>query len=223
MQCNYHMNAKKGTTSARPGRAETIKRLRAFAKVPIGDAPGNLADTIENETDRGCVILLSTAIEDVLKSRILENMVEINADETERLFGPDAPLGSFSAKIKIGRALGIIDRDIARMCDVLRDMRNACAHSGRGISFDDKVLRDALAVLMAFTTDEELDYDNAVGVPYLLRLYLTWSIGWLIKVIRHGSRDKASKQINLLIADTLQEVKNFAKENATTSPEKRPE
>ena len=46
-----------------------------------------MGQAIANETDRGAVILLSTAVEDVLTLRLKSEMVTLNSDETKSIFG----------------------------------------------------------------------------------------------------------------------------------------
>jgi hypothetical protein len=100
------------------GREAAVRCLRAYARVRLGETAA-FGDELANETDRGAVILLATAVEDVLEKRLRRAMIKLSEDESARLFGADAPLGSFSAKTKIAYALGYIDREAVRMIDLL--------------------------------------------------------------------------------------------------------
>lgn len=183
------------------GREAALKRLKAFSKATIDQLSENLGDTVVRETDRGTVILLSTAVEDMLDKRIRAAMVPLNSDETARIFGADAVLGTFSAKIKIAHAMGYIDRETARMCDLVREMRNACAHSRRDISFANNELSDVMAVAYGYLSDEQALTSNYKDMDFLGKLHFIWLISYLMHVIRTGSKDSGIEIVNDLIAD----------------------
>lgn len=191
-------DVKGGRNEPEIGREAAVKRLKIFYKITLADLDNDPATAVLNETDRGSVILLSTAIEDALLNRIKTGMVALTSDESDRMFGPDAPLGSFSAKIKIAYALGLVDRDIVRLCDLLREMRNACAHSGRAISFQDDELADVLRVAWRQLSDERLEMSKEI--PELRKLVFVWIVAWLTIAIRTGSKDKAYQAVNGLLA-----------------------
>jgi hypothetical protein len=107
------------------------------------------------ETDRGAVILATTAFEDELQRALLAMFQPLNATEKGQLFGFDAPLRSFSAKIRIAHALGILDKPRKRIAEVARVMRNTCAHAGQSTSFYDKALMDGLYFML-----QEVGYDG---------------------------------------------------------------
>jgi len=193
--------------SRKVGREESVKRLKAFTKFRIGQADEVLGDVVMAETDRGAVILLTTAIEDILARRLRKEMVDLSADEDARMFGPDAPLGSFSARIRLAYALGLIDRPVARMCDLLREMRNACAHSGRAVSFKNKELRDVFAAIWSYISDELFDLTGEETDQLLAKLYFAWIVGWLAHTIRTGDADAASTRLNRQIAEATQRAK----------------
>jgi DNA-binding MltR family transcriptional regulator len=56
--------------------------------------------------------------------------------ELAELFDGTAPLSTFSAKIKIAYAMGIIGKLTRHDLEKLREIRNAFAHSIRHLSFD---------------------------------------------------------------------------------------
>ena len=130
------------------GRDAVLRRLKSYAKVRT--TKGTIQDfgvACAKETDRGTIILVASFIEDQLVLEILRKMVPLNSEQHDRLFGPDAPIGTFAAKIKMAHALGIADRDTAKKLDALRELRNACAHSRQAISFETPELRNALRLL----------------------------------------------------------------------------
>jgi hypothetical protein len=82
-------------------------------------------------------------------------------------------------------------------------MRNACAHSGRAISFDLPELRDVAKALLAYLTDEEINPTN----PLAMRIYVAWAAGWLIRYLSTGSKEEANALVGELLKDTLTEVR----------------
>jgi hypothetical protein len=199
------------------GREEAVRRLRNYAKVGLGAAEGNFGDALNNETDRGAVILLASAIEDVLENRLKREMVKLSADEADRLFGTEAPLGSLSAKTKLAYALGIIDRDAVRMIDLLRDMRNACGHSRQELSFETPVLRDVAKVLLTFLSDDEINPKHGM----VMRLYVSWVAGWLTRYVSTGSRKEADAVVQEMIRHAQREAAEEKAEHAASLKRRR--
>jgi len=77
--------------------------------------------------------------------RSLFRSAGLNKKERERvdgLFGGDAPLATFSSKIKLAFALGLITRKTRRQLDVIRQLRNDFAHARGALDFDDVKCRD---------------------------------------------------------------------------------
>ena len=72
----------------------------------------------------------------------------LNSDERERLFGYEGPAGSFSARLILAQALGIIDREKRRKCEIIKAMRNVAAHCHTKITFDTLEIREAVLHLM---------------------------------------------------------------------------
>jgi hypothetical protein len=97
-------------------------------------------DQIEEEfaTDgpRGVAILASVQVEDVLGGALLQRMVELTDDEYGQLFQGTAPLATFSAKIRLGYALGIFGKKTRHDMDILRQIRNVFAHARTPVDFD---------------------------------------------------------------------------------------
>lgn len=91
---------------------------------------------------RAASIVLATQVEDSLQLAIMNRMIELSNEDINRLFGPYTPLGLFDAKIKIGFAFGIFDREVWSNLDRIRTTRNAFAHTGRQISFDTPAIAD---------------------------------------------------------------------------------
>jgi len=148
------MAAKKSS----PGYASVIAGLRSHSSKSMTASEADIfmaAIAFWKETDRGAVILATTAFEDELQRALLAVFQPLNSTEKGELFGFDAPLRSFSAKIRIAYALGILDKPRKRIAEVARVMRNTCAHAGQATSFYDKALMDGLYFML-----QEVGYDG---------------------------------------------------------------
>ena len=88
-----------------------------------------LFDSLQAESDRGCVLVVSTLVEKELEEHIsLYLLPKIGKDD--ELMGRSAsqPISGFSAKINLAYRLGLIPAHERAMYHQLRDLRNACAH-----------------------------------------------------------------------------------------------
>lgn len=195
------------------GRKAALERLKKHSNQRRKDIDAKATgQSVARETDRGSVILLGAIVEDALQEKIEERFGSLNADENERLFGPDAPIGSFSAKIRLAQALEIIDRETATICHVLREMRNACAHSRNPISFADEVLRDAARVIFRAIANEP--ENPKYTQPDSCRRNLVVCVHYLCRLIDTGDKGVAADHTN----EALFEVTGG---RIGSSPEKR--
>jgi DNA-binding MltR family transcriptional regulator len=89
----------------------------------------------ENLHPRSAVILLTSQLELFLDDAIFESLARNEDDLIARLIDSNGPLSSFSSKILIAYALGVISKDTRGDLDILRNVRNEFAHSPRPIDF----------------------------------------------------------------------------------------
>jgi hypothetical protein len=78
----------------------------------------------------------------MLEFEILKRLPGLENDEPtrKRMFEQDGQIASFSKKIEMAYALGIIDKNYRKIIDIIREIRNACAHSRKPISLEKSVL-----------------------------------------------------------------------------------
>jgi hypothetical protein len=123
-----------------------LKNLKTFMRAQLGiDTQPRLAvQNIVGESDRGAVILAATSVEDMLEWAILARMPGLLKDPgaRESIFGVNGSVGTFSNKIAMAYAMGIIEKDARREIDLIREMRNACAHARQPVSFSTPEIRD---------------------------------------------------------------------------------
>jgi DNA-binding MltR family transcriptional regulator len=122
--------------------------------------------------DRADVLVLSSILEHSLESAISGHFVT-EPDEIKKLYTSktDSPLlGTFSAKITLGYHLGIYPKWIRNDLGVIKDIRNAFAHSVEPLNFDNS---DIIALCNDLSTAKIFAYKGAylegmAGQPSLL-------------------------------------------------------
>lgn len=131
-------------------RKETLEALARYQKqgAVLTDA-ASIAERLKNESDRGLVIILVAYVEDELIDLVLEKInPSLTNRQRKRLLAPGAPLTSFSAAINVAEAMGLLTEYEVKCLEVLKAMRNACAHSRIEIDFSKKELQDATKLLV---------------------------------------------------------------------------
>jgi hypothetical protein len=96
---------------------------------------------VYRESDRGCVICATAFIDDSLESAIRGFLDELGKQPAKLLDSllkkqPLPPLGSFAVRIKMARALCLIDDKIMTALNAMRPMRNDAAHLSVDFSFE---------------------------------------------------------------------------------------
>jgi hypothetical protein len=163
------------------GYEAVLKALKAHSNAVSGGSDEEIEaefEAFKGETDRGAVILAATTLEDKLTELFQAQMMHLNSDERSRLFGWDGPLGTFAAKVRMAHALKYFDRRTFKIAEVVREMRNACAHSRQDISFRDEALRDGI-LLLAQMTDTQLQLEANPSIFWRRTFFLT-IVAWLI-------------------------------------------
>ena len=174
----------------RTGRTAVLKELKEFARNGIW-SDDDFGQVLADETDRGCVIILVTILDDVLGAELQKHMRPLSNDDADRLFEFGAPIGTFSARIKLAYAMEIIDKSTRNSLEVLRHMRNACAHSRSGICFKDVELRNALGLL--FDDSEERAWVVEDRNPLLARIHFMAAIRFVMAKIAGATDEDATK------------------------------
>ena len=84
-----------------------------------------------SESDRGCILIGASALDDVLSSLLQKHLGRNNhviKNAMEPLFAGMGPLSSFSARIKIAYCLGLIKQWEFEDLERIRKIRNKAAH-----------------------------------------------------------------------------------------------
>ncbi len=107
---------------------------------------------ITKESDRGCVLLAVSYLDNELKNAIEARLVENKAVVNDML-GTGRPLGTFSSRIDMAYLLGIISFNQRRQLHLIRKIRNEFGHSYEEITFDTDNIKNRI---------QELDFNKFV-------------------------------------------------------------
>lgn len=113
--------------------------------------------THNEESPRGTILVACSFLDQQLKEIIESYLIE-DSDKDALLSGFNAPIGTFSARIKTAHCLGLISDSERDDCETLRKIRNEFAHSHK-VSFKDQKIIDLCKNLHG----PEKGYDDAYG------------------------------------------------------------
>jgi hypothetical protein len=99
---------------------------------------GTFYALMNNGNDRAVAITLAALLEGALESALSYRLGRLSIEDAKDLFGGNGPLGSFSAKNRIGAAIKILGPNTRKEINCIRDIRNAFAHATKDISFATK-------------------------------------------------------------------------------------
>lgn len=99
-----------------------------------------LVPTLGEMDERGLVLSLAAFAEEAL-GHLLKTFLLDNESSSKLLDGFNAPLGTFSARIKGCHALGLIEDVQAGDLEILRKIRNEFAHSWAAVELENQRIR----------------------------------------------------------------------------------
>lgn len=105
-------------------------------------------EEIKGENDRATVILGAAKL-DFLLYQLLIKVLLPNTSSRDDLFDGEAPLSSFSAKIRMAHRLGLIDSDLTRALHLLRKIRNSFAHESSKCTLNSGIQRNQVKEFIA--------------------------------------------------------------------------
>lgn len=112
-----------------------------------------------NLDERGLILSLAAFSEDSLVKMLLTFMLDNKASK-ELIEGFNAPLGTFSSRIKACFSLGLITEGQYKDLELLRKIRNKFSHSWENISIDDKDISQQIQNLSFSRVDFEYPKNN---------------------------------------------------------------
>lgn len=140
------------------------------------------------ESDRGCVIfssgILDSALEDLLRANFQKDASSIKR-VISPLFKGYGPLTTFSAKINVSFALGLIDEKVKDKLEIIRRVRNVCAHEIKDVNFLHEQIKKRFDTFLSKTTlhdKEALETIVDVGSQKLSKAQLTDRLIFILNV-----------------------------------------
>jgi DNA-binding MltR family transcriptional regulator len=91
--------------------------------------------SLNAETDRGCALMAAAYLDAELESLLRVHFVQ-NKTVADDLLGQNRPLGTFSSRIDLAYALGLIPTTSFRDLHLIRKIRNDFAHKAAPLSFE---------------------------------------------------------------------------------------
>jgi len=114
-----------------------------------------LRASLDDETDRGCALMAAAYLDSELEGLLAKRFV--NDDEVRaELMRPLGPLGSFSVRIDLAYALGLIGAKARRDLHLIRKIRNDFGHVAKKLTFSNQALVSRCKELYHDTLDENL-------------------------------------------------------------------
>ena len=97
----------------------------------------DLGRQMNSATDREIALVLQAWLEAGLEKELKRRMPNLGQDMQSELFGGLGPLASFRAKIVIGFGLGVYGPITLSDLNLIKEIRNAFAHSPFLLDFND--------------------------------------------------------------------------------------
>lgn len=127
-------------------------------------AYNKMVDLFRKESDRSAAILAVSFLDNSLRKLLSAYFVKHR--KVTELFEGDRPLATFSSKITIAFALGLLSADTFADLTVLRRIRNHFAHSEEAATFNDRPTREWCAALRMVKQIEQDPRSVDRGIKY---------------------------------------------------------
>lgn len=118
--------------------AKSIAALKKYSRIdPDYESPDVMEDLGANTSDRAIAIICVAYLEDTIERAIRINLrSDLTSSEDSLLFQGDAPLSTFSSKVRMAYAMGICGPKTRDLLVPVQAIRNAFAHSRRPLRFN---------------------------------------------------------------------------------------
>jgi len=136
------------TRSPKKERRDALEALRRFLNNQIS-LDDSLAEIFEFENaaeperyaDRAAALISASVLEEALRTAILTHFILLDDTAQNQIFAGsegNGPLSTFSARIRVGFALGIYGPDMKADLETIQLVRNVFAHSRRHLEFSSR-------------------------------------------------------------------------------------
>lgn len=118
---------------------------------------------LKKESDRGCALVAAAYLENEINELLHRFFIKQGSKAREALFDFNGPAGTFSSKIKMSAALGLIPEEIHKALDLIRKMRNEFAHLHEPLDFESsKIKQQVQSLLPSLDTPQESTRDSFI-------------------------------------------------------------
>lgn len=138
---------------------------------------------MHDQSDRGAAICGAVFLENKLEAAIVDQWPDMSNRVHVRLFS-GGPLSSFSAKISLAHAMGVVCTEVKSDMDKIRKIRNSAAHAGVPFSFSSLAtgqILNELQCLQGMPLDEDeksLERNQFTSAVKFLAMYLFFQKEW---------------------------------------------
>jgi hypothetical protein len=166
------------------------------------------------DNDRSAAITSAALLEHWLQLAIVSKWPKMSNRTRDELFGDQAPLGNFGAKIKLGYAMGLYEPDVRADLDRVRRIRNLYAHTMMPLDFKAENVSKVCATLQTVPPvnpilEPRLEEDGGFSAARWHFLVATYYLaGTLARIVTNDPRK------------TWQEMAAEAEARLKPSPEK---
>jgi hypothetical protein len=164
-------------------------------------------ESLKAESDRGCVLVVASLIENILEEQIIARLSP-KAGKSDELLSKtsNGVISNFSSKINLAYRLGLIPISERAIYHQLRELRNACAHHVEQQDFEQNHFKDRTKNIIsessiiweifkekaAVTTSDEIksveDYVNSIGWRTAFQLFFSLIIAFKKPAITRVTR-----------------------------------
>jgi hypothetical protein len=129
---------------------------------------------LRKETDRGCAMIVAAHLDEKLGELLRHSMIpdESYAKEISRFFGPDEPLGSFAARIKLAHYLNLISSQVRGDLDTIRKIRNDFAHKLEFEDFNTSSIKDRCLNLQHDMLDSQSPRERFINTACVIIVFI---------------------------------------------------
>jgi len=116
-----------------------------------------IRNELEKESDRGCALVAAAYLENQITELLEDFFIKQSKKDSDSLFDFNGPVGTFSSKIKMCLALGLIPKEISNGLDIVRKIRNEFAHLHEPLNFNTESMSQRVVALLP-----EISVENTV-------------------------------------------------------------
>jgi hypothetical protein len=180
----------------------------------------------QQESDRGVAIFAATLLEDdlesLLRSCCLNDPVSVRK-VVDPLFNVYAPFSTFSAKIQVAYALGLIPKNLYKTLTLIRKMRNDFAHDRKVVSFQSAKYKPQLYAILESSQPEysageaakrmtaDPDYEKALPqMGKTTKREFIDRLAFCFCVVRTSARIAVAREVRLLAQKKMWDITRLA-------------